>query len=67
MLIQATIPVGRCRYLHAGGSHDHSDVIVDVNGRVEIIKESSLYPWTRYPTKRLVSGLGHTCRRRTAT
>lgn len=30
---------------HAAGSHEHSDVIVDVNGRASFIKESSLYPW----------------------
>ena len=30
---------------HAGGSHEQTDVIVDVNGYASVIRESSLYPW----------------------
>ena len=30
---------------HAAGSHEFSDVIVDLNGRATIIRESSLFPW----------------------
>lgn len=30
---------------HAGGSHEHSNVIVDFNGQATIIREPSLYPW----------------------